>query len=189
MLTENHGDGMNDSELISIFLETGKLKRLIRTGWLRHHIKEPESVADHSFRTIFMAMVLGDILDVDFQKLIRMAVLHDMAEIKVGDITPHSGISRKEKRKMEEEGLRKILGGIPNVNSYIELWLEYEAQESKEAKMLREIDKLEMALTALEYQRMSPEKDLTEFIKEADDHIKSPEIRLLLKEVKTMNSH
>ena len=114
-------------------------------------------------------------------------MLHDLAEVMAGDITPHDGISREEKRKMEEEGLRKLLGDIPNANSYIELWLEYEVQDSKEAKILREIDKLEMAISAAEYQKMSPEKDLYEFIKEADSQIESPEIRLLLKEVKTMN--
>jgi putative hydrolase of HD superfamily len=120
-------------------------------------------------------------------KLLKMAVLHDLAEVQAGDITPHDGISREEKRKMEEEGLRKLLGDIPDANIYLDLWLEYEAQESKEAKIMREIDKLEMALTAVEYQKMSAEKDLYEFIQEADSQIESPEIRLLLKEVKTMN--
>jgi 5'-deoxynucleotidase YfbR-like HD superfamily hydrolase len=178
---------MNAIALSYLFHRVGRLKRLIRSGWLRHNIPEPESVADHSFRTVFMAMVLGDILDVDSEKLLRMAVLHDLAEVMAGDITPHNGISREEKRKMEEEGLRKLLGDIPNANSYIKLWLEYEARKSKEAKILREIDKLEMAISAVEYQKMSPEEDLYEFIKEADSQIKSPEIRLLLKEVKTMN--
>jgi 5'-deoxynucleotidase YfbR-like HD superfamily hydrolase len=178
---------MNANALTFLFHRVGRLKRLIRSGWLRDNIPEPESVADHSFRTVFMAMMLGDTLDVDSEKLIRMAVLHDLAEVMAGDITPHDGISREEKRIMEEEGLRKLLVDIPDANSYIELWLEYEAQESKEAKILREIDKLEMAIQAVEYQKMSPEQDLYEFIKEADSQIESPEIRLLLKEVKTMN--
>lgn len=178
---------MSDSQLISIFIAAGRLKRLIRSGWLRHNIPELESVADHSFRTALMAMMIGDTMDVDSEKLLRMAVIHDLAEVMAGDITPHDGISKEEKRKMEEEGLKKLLGDIPNANSYLELWLEYEAQESKEAKIMREIDKLEMALTAVEYQKMSQEKDLYEFIKEADSQIQSPEIRLLLKEVKTMN--
>lgn len=178
---------MNANALLYLFHRVGRLKRLIRSGWLRHNIPEPESVADHSFRCVFMAMMLGDTLDVDSEKLLRMAVLHDLAEVMAGDITPHDGISREEKRKVEEESLRKLLGNIPNADSYIELWLEYEAQESREAKIMREIDKLEMALTAVEYQKMSAEKDLYEFIKEADSQIKAPEIRLLLKEVKTMN--
>jgi 5'-deoxynucleotidase YfbR-like HD superfamily hydrolase len=178
---------MNANALSYLFHRVGRLKRLIRSGWLRHNIPEPESVADHSFRTVFMAMMLGDALDVDSEKLLRMAVLHDLAEVNAGDITPHDGISREEKRKLEEEGLRKLLSDISNANSYLGLWQEYEAQESKEARILREIDKLEMALTAVEYQKMSPEKDLYEFIREADSQIESPEIRLLLKEVKTMN--
>jgi 5'-deoxynucleotidase YfbR-like HD superfamily hydrolase len=161
---------MNANALSYLFHRVGILKRLIRSGWLRHNIPEPESVADHSFRCTFMAMILGDALDVDSEKLLRMAVLHDLAEVQVGDITPYDGISREEKRKMEEEGLRKLLGDIPHANVYLDLWLEYEAQESKEAKILREIDKLEMALSAVEYQKMSAEKSFA-FKRSEDDEL------------------
>ncbi|UCE37973.1 MAG: HD domain-containing protein [Thermoplasmata archaeon] len=179
---------MNERAQTQLFFRVGKLKRLLRSGWLRHKIPEPESVADHSFRTVFMAMVLGDTLDVDSSKLIRMAVVHDLAEVMAGDITPHDGITREEKREKEEEGLRELLLDISNKEQILNLWMEYEKGESKEAKILREIDKLEMAITAVEYQKMSPEKDLYEFIKEADLKIKTPEIRLILKEMKTINA-
>ncbi len=177
---------MKYKELAEFFHRIEELKRIYRSGWLRHKIPEPETVADHTFRVAFMAMILGDMMDADSLKLLRMALIHDLAEVMAGDITPHDGISREEKQRREEEGLRELLGDIPNCSSYIDLWREYEEQESKEAKILKNIDKLEMALTAMEYQKMSPEKDLSEFIIEAEKIIDIPEIRSILDEVKIL---
>ncbi|MEE9151611.1 MAG: HD domain-containing protein [Thermoplasmata archaeon] len=179
---------MKYDELMVLFHKIGELKRMKRSGWLRHEIQEPESVADHSFRTAFMAMIVGDLMDVNTEKLVKMALIHDLAEVVAGDITPHDGITREDKRKREEEGLRQLLKGVPNGNSYIDLWMEYEEQKSQEARLLRNIDKLEMAIQAAEYQRLYPEKDLSEFISEAKSHIDIHEVGTLLKEIKNPES-
>jgi putative hydrolase of HD superfamily len=178
---------MDYGELAILFHKIGELKNLKRKGWIRHGISEPESVADHAFRVAFMAMILGDIMKLDSYKLLKMAIIHDLAEIKAGDITPFDSITISEKRRMEKEGLSELLRDVPNLKVYLDLWIEYEEQKSKEAIILKNIDKLEMAFQAKEYQMTLPEKDLSEFIFEAEEFIEIPEIRKLIFEIKGKN--
>lgn len=175
---------MKDTDLVNLFHKIGELKKTKRSGWVRCEIPNPESVADHSFRCAFMAMVLGDILGADVSKLIRMALIHDLAETVTGDLTPYDGLTNEEKCEREEMGLNQLLEDIPNRGTYIDLWFEYEKQESREARILKNIDKLEMALQASEYQGAFPDRDLSEFLSTCDRQINIPEIRSLFEEVK-----
>jgi 5'-deoxynucleotidase YfbR-like HD superfamily hydrolase len=176
---------MMESKLLDLFHNVGELKKVKRSGWLRHDIPEPESVADHSFRCAFMALVLGDILELDTSKLVKMALIHDLAEITAGDITPYDDISKEEKLRIEEDAVRELFSGLPNKNQFIELWMEYARQESKEARFVRNIDKLEMAFQSKEYQNAHPQKDLSEFIREAEAAIDIHEICELLSILKS----
>jgi len=173
---------MNYYDLITFFFKVGELKKIKRSGWIRHNIPDPESVADHSFRTAFIAMMFGDVLKVDKLKLVKMALIHDLGEVVVGDITPYDGVEREEKRRKEEEGIRQLLEVVPNGIEYMDLWKEYEEQKSEEAIILKNIDKLEMAIQALEYQGVFPDEDLSEFILEAEKGINIPEMQDLLGE-------
>ncbi len=174
---------MNISQILKLFKDAGKLKSIKRTGWTRHKIPEPESVADHSFRVTFMAMVLAERLNVDALKLIKMSLIHDMAESITGDITPDCGISPKEKHGMEKEAFLELFGKLPDGSKFVDLWLEYEEQKSPEARAVKNIDKLEMAVQAVEYQEEYNDKDLSEFIASADSNIDLPEIFSILKQV------
>ncbi len=141
---------MNVSQILKLFKDAGKLKTIRRTGWKRYKIPEPESVADHSFRVAFMSMVMADRLNVDALKLIKMGLIHDMAESITGDITPVCGISPEEKHLMEKEALLELFGNLPDGSKFVDLWLEYEENSSPEARALKNIDKLEMAFQAVE---------------------------------------
>lgn len=176
---------MNYYVLKNFFYKIGELKRIKRSGWVRNKISGSESVADHSFRTAFMAMTLGDMLEVDSCKLIKMALIHDLAESVTGDITPHDGISREEKQRKEEIGIKQLLKGIPNEQEVMDLWIEYEEQKSRVSIILKNIDKLEMAIQALEYQKIFPDRDLSEFILGAEKELNIPEIIDLFKEVRS----
>lgn len=61
----------------------------------------PESVADHMYRMSMMAFLITDPL-VNKDKLQKICLVHDLAESIVGDITPYDGITKEEKRKLEE---------------------------------------------------------------------------------------
>ncbi|MBN1931780.1 MAG: HD domain-containing protein [Desulfobacterales bacterium] len=175
---------MNNTDLLDFFHNIGKLKAIKRTGWLMHSVENPESVAEHSYRTAVMAMVLGDHLKLNLLKLLKMSLIHDMAEITIGDITPRSEITREEKIEKEKQALKQLIENLPNADHYFSLWIEYENQASPEAILLKNIDKLEMLLQAVEYQQRYPHKNLQEFFSDADHYITIPEIRELLEEIK-----
>jgi 5'-deoxynucleotidase YfbR-like HD superfamily hydrolase len=175
---------MDCEAFLTLFRNAGKLKDIKRAGWERKGIPDPESVADHSFRCTFMAMILSDMFDVDSEKLLKMAILHDIAECVVGDITPHDDISTQEKFEKERVGILELFQNIPNTQGQIDLWMEYESQQGSEARLVRDLDRLEMAMTALEYQTEFPDLDLGEFVISAEKGIENQKIKDLLKSLK-----
>ncbi|MDG6221127.1 MAG: HD domain-containing protein [Candidatus Thermoplasmatota archaeon] len=167
-----------DAKLLELFREAGKLKRLNRKGWEIRDIPDPESVADHSFRMAFMAMVVGERLGLDSCKMMKMALIHDLGEARIGDITPHDRVSSSDKRRMEEEAVRSILEGLEG--DYLELWLEFEDGKSPEAKLVKDLDRLEMCLQALEYQELFGDWDGSEFLDGAEEAVGEEQMRRLL---------
>ena len=167
------------------------LKTTPRTGWIRQKAgPRIESVADHSWRMSLMAMVaassananakastgsdddpdgLAPTTRYDTDRCIKIALVHDLAEATVGDITPHCGVSDATKHDLELEAItgmtsKLVPGGgdttttsSPSATSGVSaeilaLWKEYEAGETPEAKLVKDMDKLEMILQALEYE-------------------------------------
>lgn len=70
---------------LDLFRKAGVLKNTVREGWKRAGIDEPESVADHSFRAAFIALILGEEWDLDGFKLVKLLLVHDIAESVIGD--------------------------------------------------------------------------------------------------------
>jgi putative hydrolase of HD superfamily len=167
---------MDEKNIIRFLLEVGKLKKVKRTGWLLKGIKEPESVAEHSLRVAIMAMILSDERDLDKFRLLKMALIHDLAESIISDIVwEHGKISDfeklKTKHKKELNAATEICSKIPNGNEFFSLIEDYLNKKSKEAKFLKEIDKLEMVIQALEYEHDS-DHSLEEFWENVEEYIK-----------------
>ena len=100
--------------LLHLAFQTGISKRLPRTGWLMHKVKNPESVAEHAFRVVVLSMALAPFLDVEQNKLIKMAIIHDLGETSTGDLVVEIGRNvnkeaKKEKEKIEEKAVKEIL--------------------------------------------------------------------------------
>jgi len=179
----NDAEGLeHPDELLHIFRQAGVLKRLERTGWRIRGIFDPESVSDHSYRLALMAIFIGDKMGLDTGRMVKMALLHDLAESIIGDITPLDGVDEDEKRRMEEKAIHGILGVLPNdeAERYLDVWLDFEDRRTPEGRAVRDLDKLEMAMQALEYREVHPEKDFSDFLQNARDEIKNPEIKLIL---------
>jgi len=141
-------------------IEALGLKGVIRAGWIRAGVENPESVAAHSWGMAMLATQLcpGDL---DFQRVLELCILHDVAEVRVGDITPHDGIDPEEKHRQETEAIQGM--GI----EASEIFAEYEAQETPESRFVRYLDKLDMALQAEIYE--SQNLDLSEFKRAAEE--------------------
>ena len=137
-----------------------ELKNIPRQGWKEKlEIDNPESVADHSYSTTVLSMILSDMKGLDSEKIIRMALLHDLAESVIGDITPDH-ITKNEKITKENHAIKQILKNLPDsiTELYFEIWNDYQKKISKEAILLHDIDKLEMAFQAKFYQKKEYQK-------------------------------
>lgn len=168
---------------LELLLKAGELKRIEREGWKRVGIENPESVADHSFRAAFLALILGEKFALDSSRLIKLLLIHDLAEVETGDLTPRDYDSEKEKFEMEKKAVESIFNRFGDETDIVKLWKEFEIGDSQEAKIARDIDKLEMVIQAIEYEEEYPTKDLSEFILEGKKKIESTEIKEILHEL------
>lgn len=140
------------------FLITARgLKTTQRTGWIMREVApRVESVADHSWRMTLMAMVAASGEHVDASRCVKIALVHDLAEAAVGDITPHCGVSDQDKHKLELDAITEMtskLGSSLGGDDILALWNEYEGGITEEAKLVKDLDKLEMILQAQEYEK------------------------------------
>uniref|UniRef100_A0A8C5Q5Q9 5'-deoxynucleotidase HDDC2 n=1 Tax=Leptobrachium leishanense TaxID=445787 RepID=A0A8C5Q5Q9_9ANUR len=133
----------------------GQLKRVPRTGWVYRKVEKPESVSDHMYRMAIMAMLTED-KNLNKDRCVRLALVHDMAECIVGDIAPADNMPKEEKHRKEKEAMKHLAQLLPEEmkKEVYELWEEYEYQCSAEAKFVKELDQCEMILQALEYEEL-----------------------------------
>lgn len=183
---------MKPKNIIQFLIEAGKLKKLKRKGWVIHGIKEPESVAEHSWRVAVMAAILADDFGVNREKAVVMALIHDLAEARVGDIPiRYNRLSKDELKKLVNEKRRKektafsALASLLNGKELYDLWVEFEKGKTKEARLVKQLDKLEMHLQAVEYER-SQKRDLSEFFSCADKEIKDRKLKEILRQIVKM---
>lgn len=139
--------------LLPVLEAAGQLKNVRRAGWVRVGVPNPESVAAHSYRVALMALLFGPRLGLDTEKLLSLALIHDLAEARVGDLTPADRVSPAEKRSRESVAFGEIVAALAEGPALESLWREYLAEASPEARIIHQLDKLEMALQALEYEQ------------------------------------
>ena len=152
--------------LLDLFIEAGNLKKLPRTGWLLRGVSNPESIADHSYRVALITLFLADELrakgvEIDVERALKIAVLHDLAEARVTDI-PLTAQYYLDKGKAEKKAAMELFIRTPNPREYFRLWREYEEGLSLEGRLVKFADKLEMLVQALEYEKAGF-RDLDEF--------------------------
>jgi putative hydrolase of HD superfamily len=157
---------VNNEDLTRFLHLSGKLKDLKRTGWVEAGIRDPESVADHVFRVTLFSMILSDDKILDTLKVIRMALIHDLPESLIGDLTPKQKTSSHINN--ENDAMNQVLRLLPEQpkKSYHTIWEEYIRNNTPESRIVHEADKLEMLLQAAEYEaRGEPGKKLELFWK------------------------
>jgi putative hydrolase of HD superfamily len=130
-----------------------RLKTVLRAGWSRHDIPEGqvESVADHSYGVALLSLLFCP-PELDRAKVLELAVLHDLAEVQTGDLTPHDGVPAEEKRAREVRAAAQLLKELPNTDELLERFDEYLDGASAEARWVKAVDKLEMSLQSLNYE-------------------------------------
>lgn len=169
--------------LVDALLEAAALKGVTRAGWLRHGVPAPESVAAHSWGVAWLVTALLP-PGLDLGRALSYAVLHDLAEVRTGDITPHDGVSAETKAEVERAAMRGLTRHLPaHVHA---TWLAYEAQSDDEARFVRQLDRLDMAIQAVAYREHG---DLREFVRSAAEVIVHPTLVPLLDELSWRLAH
>jgi putative hydrolase of HD superfamily len=182
-------------DLLKFFQEVNKLKHIRRIGWIERGVKDAETSAEHAFMMAFQALVLGSKRNLNTEKLLKMALIHEIVESQVGDmikkeIWPKGGtITEKEKYKIEKDGLEKLLDNLDPVmrKEFMELWMEFEKGKTKESMFLKSIDRFETVLQAVEYHKAKNyKKPLKRFWnKKGLELIKDKELKKLI--IKAIN--
>lgn len=167
-------------ELLRFLRLAGRLKGTVRAGWGLRGIEGAESVADHTFGVALLALVLHGEAEgpLDRERCLALALVHDLGESLVGDITPFDGVPVEEKHRREREALAE-LGALLGSGELPALWEEYQAGTTPEARFVRELDKLETALQAAAYQEEHG-VELGEFRENAEARLTLPALRALL---------
>jgi putative hydrolase of HD superfamily len=132
--------------------EIGLLKRLPRAGWLVAGVDRPESVAEHSFRAAVIGYLLAQIEGADPARTALLCLFHDTQETRVGDV-PRIG-KRYVTTAPNPQVTADQVAGLPDglgraVRALVD---DYEGQDSAEARLARDADKLECLIQAREYQ-------------------------------------
>ena len=159
------------------------LKNVQRKGWKNKlDLKNPESVADHSYSMTLMALILSEIQGMNTKKIVKMSLLHDLVESVVGDFTPDE-ITKSKKLDLENNAMQKILAELPDnlTEAYQQIWNEFQMRRSEESVFVHEMDKLEMAFQAKTYLNKGfPKEKIQSFIDTANKEIQNKQLQKIM---------
>jgi len=176
-----------DDEFIDFAENVGKLKRVLRKGWISQvGIKSPESVADHSFACAVLAMCMGDLKGLNTEKLIRLALLHDLHEALIGDYDyfDKQRIGEEQAKKNQQQAIKDVFAVLPSKirKKYIDLAQEYLQQKSPESQIVKQIDRIEMILQAFQYEQDGFDRqDLQTFWDGVEGSLSDPYLKTIFK--------
>lgn len=153
--------------LLDLLTAANRLKVTPRTGWAVRGVPRPESVADHSHGVALITLLLLDLVDepLDRGRALAMAIGHDLPESVTGDLS--LGASRLlppgVKHAAEVAALDELLTDLPFAAAWRDRWHQFEAQETSEAKLVRDADRLDLLLQALTYELTTGNRTLDDF--------------------------
>jgi 5'-deoxynucleotidase YfbR-like HD superfamily hydrolase len=138
--------------MVDYLYEVGLLKRLPRAGWLVAGIDHPESIAEHSFRAAIIGYLLASVEGADPARTALLCLFHDTQESRIGDV-PRVGKSYVVTAPNPQVTADQVAGFPGEIGQAVRALVDdYEGQESVEARLARDADKLECLIQAREYQ-------------------------------------
>lgn len=140
-------------DFVKYIYEVGHLKRVMRSGWWLTGVKEPESVAEHSFRVAIIGYMLAKLEGADPMKVMALCLFHDIHETRINDA--HNMLSRyADWKDVEKKVIDELSQSIPQDvrNDIASLMHEMLKRDSIDSLVARDADKLECLFQAREYQ-------------------------------------
>lgn len=163
------------NSLLTLFRQANHLKSLPRTGWLFAGVAQPESLADHTCLVAMYALFLAEFINadpaaqglaapLDVERVLALALLHDLAEAVLTDLPKRSAdvLGAQAKHRAEEQIVGELLSDLPGSERFLALWREYDGAATPEARLVKDVDKLEMVLQAGRYSERG-HRNLEEF--------------------------
>ena len=169
---------------MKFYLFATKLKYKIRSGWDEKHwninSERRESIAEHVYGACILAISLNSEfnLNMDMKKVLTTLVIHEIGEVKIGDITPFDKTTPKQKEELEHQAMQEILGDLYTKDELYNLLLEFDEHKTKEANFAYLCDKLEADIQSKVYQDKGCQRTLDE--QENNIVFKSPKIKEMI---------
>jgi putative hydrolase of HD superfamily len=110
----------------------------------------------------------------------KLSIMHELGEIYAGDFTPSDSVTKEAKHELEKNALKRLLQSISFENDFLEIWEEYEKQESDESRFIRQLDKLECIMQASCYGL-----DIS-YMETSRDNITLPYLKAILDEIREL---
>lgn len=140
--------------LVDVFLEAQMLDQIPRSGYVLRGVANPESVSEHSFHVLFLVWTLGArIAGLDVGRAVEIALVHDLAELRIGDLPRTSSHYFPEgaKKAAEAAAMADVLAPLPA--RVLALYDEYQQGVTPEARLVKACDKLQLMLKVAVYER------------------------------------
>ena len=140
--------------LLDVFLEIQMLDRIPRAGFVLRGVAEPESVAEHSLHVLFLVWALGPKIEgLDVPRAVEIALIHDLAELRIGDLPRTSSryFPDGAKKAAESAAMADILAPLDERARL--LYDEYQQGTTPEARLVKACDKLQLMLKVAVYER------------------------------------
>ena len=173
--------------LLRFWRYAAKLKVEQRKGWQRKVEGRVESVADHSFGVALLALYEGERRGYDLEKILKLALIHDLEEAITGDLTPRdkARLGPTNVQTGREAAVRELVSKLPAKSraSILGLWTDLRERRSKEARLVHQLDKVEMAFQANEYGKRTGHRKMRDFYESASNETSDPVLRRSLASV------
>lgn len=162
------GKSKKNIEIFKFYYLNRILKQKVRSGWDSTHWnisnERVERISEHCVGTIALAIALASEFDfnINLDKVISTLCVHEVGEIKIGDITPFDDITPEQKQEIEHKAIIEVIGNLSNRDNIINSIFEFDKRETNEAKFAHYCDKLEADIQAKVYQDMGCHHPLTE---------------------------
>lgn len=170
-------------EIFRFYYDNMNLEKAVRTGWDNKHwdiFGKRESIADHIYGTIVLAMAMYDgESNVDIDEVLQTLLIHEIGEIEIGDKTPFD-ITKEEKARIEHKAMKHILGNLTDKEAMFNSLLDFDAEEKESSKFAHYCDKLEADIQSKIYQDSGRHKSLDE--QQNNVVFKSPKVQKMLQE-------
>jgi putative hydrolases of HD superfamily len=139
--------------LLDLFLEVQRLDRIPRAGYVLRGVSDPESVTEHTWHVLFLVWTLGPLIaGIDVGRAVEIALLHDLAELRIGDLplTCSRYFPEGAKNTAEAAALADVLAPLPD--RALRLYEEYQLGASPEARLVKACDKLQLMIKVTVYE-------------------------------------